>query len=56
MRPSVRSQSPIFSELDRKTKEAIDARLKEIDDEFESNRKHHFVFPLVEHAEKVSST
>lgn len=31
--------SPISSELDQKTKEAIDARLKEIDDEFDSTRK-----------------
>jgi phage-related protein len=37
------SQSPISSELDQKTKDAIDARLKAIDDEFEFNCKDLFV-------------
>lgn len=32
-------QSPISSELDQKTKDAIDARLKEIDDELDLNGK-----------------
>ena len=39
VRTSSQPQSPISSELDQKTKDAIDARLKEIDDEFESNGK-----------------
>ncbi|UJR33578.1 hypothetical protein I4U23_021015 [Adineta vaga] len=34
---SSQSSSPIFCELDQKTKDAIDARLKDIDDEFELN-------------------
>lgn len=33
------TKSPISSELDKKTKDAIDARLKDIDDEFELNCK-----------------
>lgn len=33
------TKSPISSELDQKTKDAIDARLKDIDDEFEFNCK-----------------
>jgi len=33
------TKSPISSELDQKIKEAIDARLKDIDDEFEFNCK-----------------
>jgi hypothetical protein len=33
------AKSPISSELDKKTKDAIDARLKDIDDEFELNCK-----------------
>ena len=37
----ITTQSPISSELDKKTKDAIDARLKAIDDEFELNRKVH---------------
>ena len=39
VRTSGQPQSPISSELDQKTKDAIDARLKDIDDEFESNGK-----------------
>jgi hypothetical protein len=38
-RTTLQSQSPIFSELDQKVKDEIDARLKDIDDEFESNCK-----------------
>jgi hypothetical protein len=38
-RTTIQSQSPIFSELDQKIKDEIDARLKDIDDEFESNCK-----------------
>ena len=38
-RVPTQAQSPISGELDQKTKEAIDARLKEIDDEFEFDRK-----------------
>ena len=34
------TKSPISSGVDPKTKEAIDARLKEIDDEFELNCKY----------------
>ncbi len=37
------TKSPISSELDQKTKDAIDARLKDIDDEFEINCKN-FLF------------
>ena len=40
MRVSPQSPSPILFELDQKTKDAIDARLKDIDDEFEFNGKH----------------
>lgn len=36
------NQSPIFCELDRKVKDEIDARLKDIDDEYESNCKNFF--------------
>ena len=36
---NIQSQSPIFCELDRKVKDEIDARLKDIDDEFEPNCK-----------------
>lgn len=38
--PSTQTQSPIFCELDRKIKDEIDARLKDIDDEFEPNCKN----------------
>jgi hypothetical protein len=38
-RTTIQSQSPIFSELDQKIKDEIDARLKDIDDEFELNCK-----------------
>jgi hypothetical protein len=38
-RISTQSQSPISGELDQKTREEIDARLKDIDDEFEFNCK-----------------
>ena len=41
--PTQTSQSPISGELDQKTKEAIDARLKEIDDEFEFDCKTSLV-------------
>lgn len=40
------TKSPISSELDQKTKDAIDARLKDIDDEFELNCKN-FVFLFI---------
>jgi hypothetical protein len=40
-RISTQSQSPISSELDQKTKDEIDARLKDIDDEFELNGKNY---------------
>lgn len=49
-RMTVQTQSPIFCELDRKVKDEIDARLKDIDDEFESNCKHFFAkedFPSI---------
>ena len=38
----VSTQSPITCELDQKIKDAIDARLKDIDDEFELNCKNLF--------------
>ena len=38
------STSPISCELDQKTKDAIDARLKDIDDEFDFNCKDVFLF------------
>ena len=38
------TKSPISSELDKKTKDAIDARLKDIDDEFELNCKKKFFY------------
>ena len=41
-RTNLQSQSPIFSELDQKVKDEIDARLKDIDDEFEPNCKRLF--------------
>ena len=37
---NIQTQSPIFCELDRKIKDEIDARLKDIDDEFEPNCKN----------------
>lgn len=43
MQPSITrltTQSPISCELDQKIKEAIDARLRDIDDEFEFNCKN----------------
>jgi hypothetical protein len=43
-RISIQSQSPISSGLDQKTKDEIDARLKDIDDEFEFNGKEKFLF------------
>lgn len=43
---STQSPSPISSELDKKTKDAIDARLKEIDDELEFDGKIQFTFSL----------
>jgi hypothetical protein len=41
-RLSTQPQSPISGELDRKTKDEIDARLRDIDDEFELNCKNFF--------------
>jgi hypothetical protein len=38
------TKSPISCEVDQKTKDAIDARLKDIDDEFESNCKNFILF------------
>ena len=38
--PTSLTKTPISSGVDQKTKEAIDARLKEIDDEFELNCKN----------------
>ena len=40
------TKSPISCEVDQKTKDAIDARLKDIDDEFESNSKNFFFIIL----------
>jgi hypothetical protein len=40
----ISTQSPISCELDQKIKDAIDARLKDIDDEFEFNGKNLFLF------------
>jgi hypothetical protein len=40
----ISTQSPISCELDQKVKDAIDARLKDIDDEFEFNCKHLCLF------------
>ncbi len=44
-------KSPISSELDKKTKDEIDARLKDIDDEFELNckreKKKNFYFYFI---------
>jgi hypothetical protein len=41
------SQSPISCGLDQKTKDEIDARLKDIDDEFEFNGKEYILFFLL---------
>jgi len=41
-RISNQSQSPISCELDQKTKDEIDAKLKDIDDEYEYNCKNLF--------------
>jgi hypothetical protein len=43
MRVSTQSQSPISSELDQKIKDEIDARLRDIDDEYELNCKNIFI-------------
>lgn len=40
------NKSPISSELDKKTKDAIDARLRDIDDEFELNCKKFFFIEI----------
>jgi len=41
-RISSQSQSPISCEVDQKVKDEIDARLKDIDDEYEFNCKNSF--------------